>query len=883
LFAGAKPEETMKDIAAASIRSARRCAAWILVTIFVFTFLPLRTPADDPYPPSRTYDLTHARIHLSLDFDQREIIGDVTEEVTILQDNTATLKIDSAGLTISDVTVNGKSAEFKSTPNSLDVTLPHAAKRGEHFTVRIDYTGHPGKGLYFIGPNKNYPNQPKEVWSQGESEDTHFYIPIYDYPNDRLTFEVLLTVPANWITISNGRLAGVATGPAGTKTWDWIQAEPTSTYLISVVAGEFVEKKDIWRGVPLDYVVPRGKEDTIGVTFARTKDMLSLFSDKLNFKYPWAKYAQSAVDYFVAGGMENVSATTLTTSGLENPQLAPESVEGSDDLISHEMAHQWFGDTVTCKDWANIWLNEGFATYYEHLWNEAHYGPDSVAYEYWQDQSNWFEQSNLFPSPIVTYDSEGGFQSEGNIYTKGGWVLRMLREELGDEAFFRAMHDYLEANKFHNVVTADLIKAIDESSGVAVEPFFQQWVYGAGAPQFEVHSSYDAAAKKVQLHVQQTQKVEGRVGIFHVSISVEIATAAGRKDFPIDISKADETFSFSVDGPPLMILFDKGDQILKSVEFEKTPAQLIFQLQNADAVPDRADAAVALGEVKNNDAAVAALGEAALRDSFWGVRNGALRSLGRIGTPAAEQEVIAALANNQPWVRRIAVTELGHFSNDKTLGMRVENIAQSDRAWTVRSSALGALAALKTPSALSVLEAAVSTDSPDDILRRAALRAMGTLGDDKAVPALLEWSAVGQPVETRTAAIGGLGSLDKKNKAIEDHLIGYLDEDNLDIRFPAVFALVQRGDPAAIAPIEKLANSPDLSIGIRPFLEAQLERLKHPGAGRLGGMPSGEAAAASGGAPNAEVMQAIAKLQEQMTEINSRLARIESQIAKPKN
>jgi aminopeptidase N len=844
---------------------------------------PMPVRADNPLPPTRNYDLTHARIHLRFNFDQREVMGDVTEDISIIQDNTTTLKIDSAELSISQVAINSKPAEFKTDSDGIEITMPHPARRGEHFVIAIEYTAHPKKGLYFVAPDKNYPNQPEEIWSQGESEDTHFYIPIYDYPNDRLTTEMLLTVPADWLTISNGRLASVTAAPGGLKTWDWVQAQPMSTYLISVVAGQFVEKKDTWRGIPVEYVVPKGRENTISDTFARTKDMLSLFSDKLNFKYPWAKYAQSAVDDFVVGGMENASATTLTTSGLIDPQLADEYAQDSDSLISHEMAHQWFGDTVTCKDWADIWLNEGFATYYEHLWTEAHYGQDAVAYEFWRDQNDWMRQSQLFAAPIVAYNTTDILDYEGNIYTKGGWVLHMLREKLGDEAFFRAMHDYLEANKFQNVVTADLVKAVEQSSGVSVEHFFQQWVYGAGAPKFEIHSNYDAAAKTIKLDVKQTQKVAGDVGLFDVPVTVEIATASGRKDFPIQVSKADETFSFPADGPPLMILFDKGDTILKSVHFDKTPEQWIFQLQNADAVPDRAEAAVALGKLKNSDAVVAALGEAALHDAFWGVRNEAIRALGAIGTPAAEQKVIAAVANEQPWVRTTAVGTLGRFQNDTSLAARVANLAQGDKAWTVRAAALGALAELKAPDALAVLDAAARTDSPDNVLRRAALRGMGALGDDKAVPTLLEWSAIGKPYDVRGAAIASLGRLDKKNKAIEDRLIGFLGENSPDIRFPAVFALVQRDDPAAIAPLEKLASSPDLSVGIKPFLDGEIAQLKHAGPPRGG--PGAMPASASGesGASNNAVMQAIEKLQEQVSAMNARLAKIEARLASPKH
>ena len=221
------------------------------------------------------------------------------------------LRFDSVALNIESVTVDGAAAKFSTTANDLTVTLAHPAKRGEKHEVLIRYDGQPKKGVYFVLPDKNYPQQPKEIFTQGEAEDTRYYIPIYDYPNDRTTSEMVLTVPGSWITISNGQLAGVKDEPDGTKTWDWKQSATLSTYLISAIAGEFDEKDETWRGIPLRFVVPRGEADKIDPSFARTKQMLDLFSDKLGVPYPWPQYAQTSVDDFVEGGMENTSATTL--------------------------------------------------------------------------------------------------------------------------------------------------------------------------------------------------------------------------------------------------------------------------------------------------------------------------------------------------------------------------------------------------------------------------------------------------------------------------------------------------------------------------------------------------------------------------------------------
>ena len=292
----------------------------------MFAAVASASRADEPYARSRDYDLQNIRTHLWFDVEQRQVRGEVTESISALRDRVTELKFDSVGLDIKSVTVDGKDSQvFDVTPNSLKVTLERPAKRGERHEILIRYQGQPKKGLYFILPDKNYPQQPKEIWTQGEAEDTRYYIPLYDYPNDRTTSEMILTVPAAWITVSNGKLLGVKDEPDGMKTWDWKQSEPLSTYLISAIAGEFVERDDSWRGIPLRYVVPRGEESKIEPTFERhERDARSFLRASSACLIPGRNTRRRRVDDFVAGGMENTSATTLTTHALVNPALAPE-------------------------------------------------------------------------------------------------------------------------------------------------------------------------------------------------------------------------------------------------------------------------------------------------------------------------------------------------------------------------------------------------------------------------------------------------------------------------------------------------------------------------------------------------------------------------------
>lgn len=837
--------------------------------------------ADRPYAPSRDYHLQNVRVSLHFDLDQRKVMGEVTHTLSALRDGVTHLDFDCAELTISSARVNGKNAPFDLRDDKLRVQLAQPAKSGEKFEVELKYEGKPTSGLYFILPDKDDPGRAREIWTQGEAEDTHHYIPIYDYPNDRTTSEMILTVPANWLTVSNGKLLSVQEAPNGQKTWTWRQSLPISTYLISFVAGEYKEKKDTWRNIPVTYNVPRGMEDTIDPTFSHTKEMLSFFSDRFGVAYPWDQYAQTAVDDFVASGMENVSATTLAARDILHAEFASERPEAADGLISHEMTHQWFGDLVTCKDWTNTWLNEGFATFGATLWEEHYYGVDAASYRYWREQNSWMQSKELYPIPIVTRDINDSVEYVGNVYDKAGWVIHMLREQMGDEAFFRALKHYLEANRLQNVVSADLAKAIEESSGRNFDQFFDQWIYGAGAPRFTVRSNYDEAGKKVSISVKQTQKVEQYVGLFHVPVEISITTSSGEKVFPIEVSKADETFSFSVDGPPLMVIFDKGDKILKSVDFQKPPEDWIRQLRTAPDVPDRADAAQALGNLRDNEAAANALGDAALHDKFWGVREEALRSLGRISSPQARKQVLAALSNDQPWVRAVAVDQLGKFRGDEEIAKRLQAIYKDDKAYSVRSAALQSLALDKVPNAESFLEKTLTISSPDDVLRSAALRAMGSLGDNSAVPALIEWSSPGKPSALRGVAIGSLGRVDLKNHDITTRLISYLNEPSFDIRYASIFALGRRGDPTAVEPLEALLKTGQLSIGVPHALEDLIEQLKGKAAQQKGpsaaDQKNDDAAAAASGNGQA-VLDRLEHLEHQLTDMSDRLRRIEASL-----
>jgi aminopeptidase N len=587
--------------------------------------------------------------------------------------------------------------------------------------------------------------------------------------------------------------------------------------------------------------------------------------------------------------MENSSATTNTSSSLRHPKLVPEFPTGEDDLISHELGHQWFGDLVTCKDWGDIWLNEGFATFMETIWSEAHFGKNQADYERWENARQWFGQSNLYSKPIVRHDFNDSGEFDGNAYTKGGWVLYMLRHQLGEDAFYRGLKHYLEVNRGKNVVTADLSKAIEEATHTNVDRFFSQWLYGAGAPKFELSYKYDDAKHEVALTIKQTQKVEGRVGLFRIPTEIEITTASGPKRFPMTVSKDSQVFTFPTDSTPLMVLFDKGGHVLKSAEFHKEKKEWLYQLKHATELADRADAVAALGKLKVEDDVVAALGNSLRSDKAWGIRANAADALGQLGGSSASKQLLDALGTvTEPWVRSHIVSALGNFKDNPAIVAKLNSIASDDSSYRTRAAALQALGRLKAPGSLATLDAAVAADSPDGFLRNAALRSMGSLEDDKAVPLLLEWSALGKPIDSRTAAISSLARLQKDNKDITRQLASYLSEPHFPVRFASIFALGTRGDDSAIPALEALLKSDDLSIEMAPMIKRQIARLKKPAGGK--GAASGEegeegegpAEASAAANEQGAVAKRLDKLEQLMQEMNDRLKTIETRIPPPK-
>src|SRR5947207_1086492 len=484
--------------------------------------------------------------------------------------------------------------EYNSSTAKLAVALDHPYQPNEQVTIVIAYhtnlpppdrrAGFGGGGINFIKPTASDPARPRQIWTQGEAESNHLWFPCFDHPNDFTTTEVIATVELPFTVISNGALVKVKDNRDGTRTFDWRIDQPHATYLTSLIVGEFTPVEDRYTGIPITtYVYPSQVEEG-KVTAARLAEMVKFFSEKTGVKYPYAKYAQTTVRDF-GGGMENISATTQTDNMIHDKRT--ELDQTSDSLQSHELAHQWFGDYVTCRTWSDIWLNEGFATYFQAMWDEHSLGRDDFLYmDVKGNQDQYYRAWGLgnrrtivtknYANPDAVFDTYA--------YPRGGAVLHMLRTVLGEENWWRSINHYLTKYAHQPVETEQFRIAIEETTGQPMDWFFDEWLYKMGHPVFRVTQDYDAANKILSLKVRQEQRPDPestypQVALFQTPVDIEIGTANNTRIERVRIeAKEEQTFKFTVDSEPLLVNFDYHGALIKELLFSKTDGQLMYQL-----------------------------------------------------------------------------------------------------------------------------------------------------------------------------------------------------------------------------------------------------------------------------------------------------------------
>lgn len=788
--------------------------AAVLVIVLALTALPVspqapataQGPVAPPYqwPRSHDYDVQHYRIEVSFDWAKKSVAGETTIAFRPFKSGFTELELDAGNMTINAVHLGeGQPLKFRYEDNEkLYVALDRAYDAGSNIAVKVNYSATPKKGLTFITPTETDPTKPYQIWSQGETQENHYWFPCYDYPNDKATSELIARVEDRFNVISNGSLLSVRPDPAKkTKTWHWKMDQPFSSYLVSIIVGEYAEVKDLYKNIPVVSYVYRDQVEEGRASFGKLPKMVAYFSEKTGFDYPYSKYVQTMVRDF-GGAMENITATTMTDTAVYDKRALLDV--SSDDIVAHELAHSWFGNSLTCRDWGELWLNESFATLMEAIWTEHDRGRDDYLYDIYQDQETYFQSwSQGIRRPISTRrypDPDSVF--DAYAYHRGGAVLNMLRFVLGDEMFWKAINHYVKKHQYQTVETQNLVVAIEEATGQNLQWFFDEWIYRMGHPEFEIASSFDEGTKTLKLKVKQTQSPDDKRSwyaspdFFTMPVDIAITTASGEKINRVWIDRPQKEFSITLDSKPLIINFDRGNHIIKRVKFERSDEELAYQLINDNDVMGRMLAAVEL-KARRTEVAARALSESAKRDRFWGVRVEATKALAAFGTATTRAGLLEAVKDRESRIRREAIKGLAAFKDEGLAELFIGTIKTDPSYFTVAEAAKG-LGQTRSPRAFEVLVEAIRPESWQGITRAGAITGLAFLKDSRATEIGLKYAAAGSPPAVRVAAIELLSQVGKGNDKALEALLAALKDTTLQIRFTAVQALGLLEDPRAI-------------------------------------------------------------------------------------
>ena len=585
------------------------------------------------YAPNRDFDLQRLKVELDIDWPGRKFTGASTNTVAPLRAGLSVLHFHAGkNIEVKTAQSGGKSLMFTREGDLVAVSFPAPLAKDKPLLVRFSYTGGAiqgggfgqGDGFHWMNPTDQ--NKDKQgFWTQGETAGNREWAVTWDYPNDLTTTETITTVPVEWSVVSNG-LPVAESVAKGRKTVHWKMSQPHATYLMAITAGPFDIKKDKWRDIPLWYVVPKGYADKIDASFGDTPDMLEFFSNITGVKYPWPKYAQNAM-YDFGGGMENVSSTTL---GMGNLTDFRSGFRNMASLNSHELAHQWFGDLVTCKDWGEVWLNESFATFFEVLYFEHSRGKNAYDREVDGNMRSYFGEARRYKRPVSTNlyrDPEVMFDS--HTYPKGGAILHTLRRQLGDAAFFGGIKKYLTEHRHTPVEWEDLCRAFTDYSGINCEPFFQQWLLKPGHPVLEYSWSWDEATSEVVVSVKQTQDTSDGTPIYTIPAKVGLIHASLSR-VNVTLSAAEQVLRIKTTSKPTAVLLDPDHDFLRELKHEFTPEERLAILKYAPVGLDKTVAMQALLADNPSTETIQAIAALAKSDTLRFPALASLDGLGRL-------------------------------------------------------------------------------------------------------------------------------------------------------------------------------------------------------------------------------------------------------------
>ena len=748
------------------------------------------------------YRFENTTVKVRFDFGKGIVYGEETAIVRPKRDGLLTLPFNTLGIHYKSITVNGTPAaySFDDQHQLVRVRLAQPASPSDTLSVQFTYWAQPQRGLYFIRPDKGYPNVTPEIWSQGEMIDNRRWFPTWDEPNEKTPSELIITVPKGWTAVANGSLKAHSSDASG-EVYDWISPHPKSTYLIAFAAGPLSMHHTELGTLPVDSYVQPPHAGWNAPCFGDTKDIVAYFQQILNVPFPWEKYDQATAERFTYGGMENASITIQTDRALHPPVVNEESP--CDGLVAHELAHQWFGDDASLADWSNTWLNEGFATYFEELWGEKHFGQSDFEYERYNAQQSYFGETKNYFRPIVTYvynDPLDLFDASG--YPRPGQVLHMLRYMYGDARFFKALHDYLNAYQYQNADTAQFFDVVGKSLGTDLTWFKNEWFYRAAYPNYIVKQRYNHSRGTLTLDVTQKNH-DGKP--FRMPIVIEAYFGGHVKRVQPVIDKNHQIVTISgVTSKPQMVLFDPDNNVIRKLTFDKPVSELAYQAMHAQHIADRE---WALDQLSNQKGAAAtrAVAAVALHDPFYGVRSDAVADSAAFDDA---DTVARALRDPDKRVRIAAEGAAGMLRHATPRVLALLHAMTVDADPNIAGDALAALGQLKARGAYGLLVSSLNRASFHDLIASGALNGLAALGDMRAFALIKARTAYGTPENERNAAVTALARLaaHAKKPQLALGLLEQLAQHDalITTRISATRALGLLGDPAAIPVLRRI-------------------------------------------------------------------------------
>ena len=686
-----------------------------------------RTPR---FTPERINNLVHTKLDVKFDYQKSYLYGKAWVTLTPHFSPTPELTLDAKGMEIKvlGLSSNNSVKPLKYTYNNeqLKIQLDRTYKKGEKYTVYVEYTAKPDeyekqsgrdpmlgtKGLFFINSKGEDKNKPVQIWTQGETESNSVWFPTIDQTQQKTTQELYMTVPAKYVSLSNGKLISQKMNNDGTRTDYWKMDLPHSPYLFFMGVGNYAVVKDSWRGKEVNYYVEPEYGPVAKKIFGNTPEMMTYFSKLTGVDYPWIKYSQMTARDYVAGAMENTTATLHQEFAQQDArELTDENRwEGT---IAHELFHQWFGDYVTAESWSNLTVNESFADYSQTLWFEYKYGKDAADAENYSGMRSYLQGDNAKKDLVRFYYSDREDMFDAVSYSKGGRILHMLRNHLGDSAFFKGLNLYLTTNKFKSAEAHHLRLALEEVSGKDLTWYFNQWYFGSGHPKLNINYSYQQDKKQAMVVVKQTQNT-GK--IFRLPTYIDVYHGKNKTRNKVWVENAIDTFYFSSETKPDLINFD-GDKVLLAEKTEnKNLENYIHQYYHAGNYMDRKEAVDFCGR-KMDDPKAKALLLDAIADPFHGIRALAVSKidLKKENQKETFEKKIASLVSaekNRP-VKASMLTALGN-TNNKGYGTLYQSLV-SDSSYTVSGAALTALSKVDSIAALNEATKQAATTTKGDL------------------------------------------------------------------------------------------------------------------------------------------------------------------------